>query len=113
MTAIALEHQAKGIDMTRLGKIKRDRSWDRRWFLRHGALAFPFILAVGPARAVERIRVEATRRMLEQGMPIKRVAARCGFGSEETMRRSFLRLVGATPRSYRDRFSPTAVFTRG
>jgi transcriptional regulator GlxA family with amidase domain len=66
-----------------------------------------------PARAVERIRVEATRRMLEQGMPIKRVAARCGFGSEETMRRSFLRLVGATPRSYRDRFSPTAVFTRG
>ncbi|MFM9481392.1 helix-turn-helix domain-containing protein, partial [Streptomyces scabiei] len=37
-----------------------------------------------PARAVEQIRVEAARRLLEQGQPVKRVAGRCGFGSEET-----------------------------
>jgi transcriptional regulator GlxA family with amidase domain len=43
--------------------------------------------------------------VLEQGLPVKRVAARCGFGSEETMRRSFLRLLGATPQAYRERFS--------
>jgi transcriptional regulator GlxA family with amidase domain len=61
-----------------------------------------------PARAVEQVRVEAARQMLETGRPVKRVAARCGFGSEETLRRSFLRLVGTTPQTYRERFSATA-----
>lgn len=60
---------------------------------------------VSPARAVERIRVEAARRMLEEGKPVKRVARRCGFGSEETLRRSFLRLVGVTPQAYGERFA--------
>jgi transcriptional regulator GlxA family with amidase domain len=58
-----------------------------------------------PARAVEQVRVEAARDLLERGRPVKRVAAHCGFGSEETMRRSFLRLLGATPQAYRERFS--------
>jgi transcriptional regulator GlxA family with amidase domain len=58
-----------------------------------------------PARAVEQVRVEAARHMLERGRPVKRVAAHCGYGSEETMRRSFLRLLGATPQAYRERFS--------
>jgi len=58
-----------------------------------------------PARAVERLRVEAARRMLlESGLPVKRISQRCGFGSEETMRRSFLRLLTATPQDYRARF---------
>src|SRR5215475_6567728 len=47
-----------------------------------------------PARAIERLRVEAARRLLsESRLPVKRIAQRCGFGSEETMRRSFHRLV--------------------
>ncbi len=59
-----------------------------------------------PARAVERLRVEAARRLLSEGhMPVKRISRRCGFGSEETMRRSFLRLLAATPQEYRARFS--------
>ena len=33
------------------------------------------------------------------------MSQRCGFGSEETMRRSFLRLLATTPRDYRARFS--------
>jgi transcriptional regulator GlxA family with amidase domain len=57
-----------------------------------------------PARAVERLRVEAARSMLEEGRSVKRAAARSGFGSEETMRRSFLRLLRTTPSDYRDRF---------
>ena len=58
-----------------------------------------------PARAVERLRVEAARRLLsDTRLPAKRVAQRCGFGSEETMRRSFLRLLSATPQDYRARF---------
>jgi transcriptional regulator GlxA family with amidase domain len=62
-----------------------------------------------PARAVEQMRVEAARRMLGGTcQSIKRVASRCGFGSEETMRRGFLRLLGATPQSYRERFAEQA-----
>ena len=58
-----------------------------------------------PQRAVERLRVEAARQMLtETRIPAKRVAARCGFGTEETMRRGFLRLQGVNPRDYRARF---------
>jgi len=58
-----------------------------------------------PARAVERLRVEAARRALaETAQPVKRIAQICGFGSEETMRRSFLRHVAATPQDYRARF---------
>ncbi|MGH7074973.1 MAG: GlxA family transcriptional regulator [Stellaceae bacterium] len=59
-----------------------------------------------PARAIERLRVEAARRLLsESRMPVKRIAQRCGFGSEETMRRSFLRLLAVTPQDYRSRFT--------
>jgi transcriptional regulator GlxA family with amidase domain len=59
-----------------------------------------------PARAIERLRVEAARSLLsESRLPVKRIAQRCGFGSEETMRRSFLRLIATTPQDYRDRFS--------
>ncbi|HEJ2440902.1 TPA: GlxA family transcriptional regulator [Burkholderia multivorans] len=58
-----------------------------------------------PARAVEQIRVEAAQRLLgETGWPVKRIAARCGFGSEETLRRSFVRVLGVSPQEYRERF---------
>jgi transcriptional regulator GlxA family with amidase domain len=58
-----------------------------------------------PARAIERLRAEAAQRLLlESRLPIKRIAQRCGFGSEETMRRSFLRLIEAAPQDYRSRF---------
>jgi transcriptional regulator GlxA family with amidase domain len=61
---------------------------------------------ITPARAVERLRVEAARRLLsDTRQPVKRIAARCGFGSEETLRRSFVRLLAATPHDYRARFS--------
>jgi len=59
-----------------------------------------------PVHAVERLRVEAARRLLSEFAPaVKRISQRCGFGSEETMRRSFLRLLAATPQDYRARFS--------
>jgi transcriptional regulator GlxA family with amidase domain len=51
--------------------------------------------------------VEAARQLLtESSLPVKRIAERCGFGSEETMRRSFLRQIGITPQDYRMRFAP-------
>jgi transcriptional regulator GlxA family with amidase domain len=73
-----------------------------RSFSRHYAEA----TGVTPARAIERLRVEAARRLLsESRQPVKRISQRCGFGSEETMRRSFLRVLSATPNDYRARFS--------
>ena len=63
------------------------------------------LVGLTPARAVERLRVEAARQMLSAGpLPIKSIARRCGFGSEETMRRSFLRQIGVAPNDYRQRF---------
>jgi transcriptional regulator GlxA family with amidase domain len=73
-----------------------------RSFSRHYAEA----TGLTPAHAVERLRVEAARRLLsESRLPVKRISQRCGFGSEETMRRSFLRLLSTTPQDYRARFS--------
>ena len=57
-----------------------------------------------PARAIEQLRVEAARRMLEARVPVAQTSRRCGFGSEETMRRSFLRLLKVAPGAYRERF---------
>ena len=58
-----------------------------------------------PAKAVERLRVEAAQRQLcETGSSIKRVAALCGFGSQESMRRSFARVARVAPRDFRQRF---------
>jgi transcriptional regulator GlxA family with amidase domain len=72
-----------------------------RSFLRH----YPVVTGVTPARAVERVRVEAARQALGQTMqPIKRIAQDCGFGSEETMRRSFIRILAVPPHAYRERF---------
>lgn len=61
-----------------------------------------------PAQAVERLRVEQARLLLaDTGLPLKRVAVRCGFGSEETMRRGFARELAVTPQAYRARFATT------
>jgi len=74
-----------------------DRSFSRRYALATGHT---------PARAIERLRVEEARRLLsESRLPVKRIAQRCGFGSEETLRRSFLRLLCVTPQDYRSRFT--------
>lgn len=61
-----------------------------------------------PGRFVERVRVEAARGLLErESLGMRTVAARAGFGSEETMRRAFLRVLGVAPSDYRARFRST------
>ena len=65
---------------------------------RHFARAFRAETGVTPAKAVERLRVEAARAALESGAgSVQRVAADCGFGDPERMRRSFVRLLGVAP----------------
>jgi transcriptional regulator GlxA family with amidase domain len=62
-------------------------------------------MGLTPARMVEKIRIEAARRILEEtDTPIKRIASMCGFRQEERLRRAFARQVGTTPAEYRQRF---------
>src|SRR5262249_21685500 len=59
---------------------------------RHSARAFAAETGVPPAKAIERLRVEAARARIEAGPePIDRIAACVGFGDPERMRRAFLR----------------------
>ena len=58
-----------------------------------------------PGKAVEELRVEAARRALEESAsPIKEIAARAGFQSEEHLRRAFRRRLNVLPHDYRVRF---------
>jgi transcriptional regulator GlxA family with amidase domain len=55
-----------------------------------------------PAKAVEHLRVEAARLMMEQGrLPIDVVARETGFADRERMRRAFLRAFGQPPQAIR------------
>jgi transcriptional regulator GlxA family with amidase domain len=88
-------------DHLSLAVLAAQAGMSERSFSRHHAEA----TGLTPGRAVERLRVEAARQLLsESRLPVKRISLRCGFGSEETMRRSFLRLLAATPQDYRARF---------
>jgi transcriptional regulator GlxA family with amidase domain len=72
---------------------------------RHFARAFRAETGITPARYVERVRLEAARRLLEDSPePVGGVAARTGFPSAETMRRAFIRGLGISPVEYRRRF---------
>lgn len=74
---------------------------------RNFARAFVRELGITPARYVERLRLEAARRLLEQrDMSLEEIASACGFRSAEPMRRAFLRSLGITPGRYRDHFGP-------
>ncbi len=80
---------------------------------RHFARAFRAETGVTPARHVELVRLEAARRRLEDTAdPVAAIAADCGFGTAETMRRAFLRALHVAPAEYRRRFhAPTTTTT--
>jgi transcriptional regulator GlxA family with amidase domain len=72
---------------------------------RNFARCFRDEVGTTPARYVERTRLEAARRRLEESTDsVDTVAAACGFGTTETMRRTFLRALGTAPSEYRRRF---------
>ena len=72
---------------------------------RNFARVYPRDTGESPARMVERIRLEAARRLLESGPDsIQEIAQRVGFGDDERMRRAFLKTYGVPPSTYRGRF---------
>jgi transcriptional regulator GlxA family with amidase domain len=72
---------------------------------RNFARRFTASLGVTPAHYVAKARLEAARRKLEEGdLRVSQVARHCGFGSEESLRRTFVAALGVSPRAYRERF---------
>lgn len=62
-----------------------------------------------PTAFLLRARIEAARRMLEEGkLPAKTIAADSGFKTYDAMRKAFQTTLGITPLVYRDRFGTTA-----
>jgi transcriptional regulator GlxA family with amidase domain len=60
-----------------------------------------------PAKAIERLRVESARLMMEAGrFSSEEIARKNGFGNRERMRRSFIRTFGQSPQAIKRRVSP-------
>lgn len=76
---------------------------------RNFARAFVAEVGVTPAVFVERTRVEVARRLLETTpLDLVAVASDAGFGTVETLRRTFQRQLHVSPKDYRNRFHRTA-----
>ena len=59
-----------------------------------------------PGVFVERARLDAARRALEDGEHrLETIARHCGFASAEVLRRLFQRSMGLSPTAYRERFA--------
>ena len=72
---------------------------------RHFTRRFTEEVGASPAQYVIAVRVEAARRALETTTDtVDSIARRVGFGTGETMRRTFARRLGVSPDQYRRRF---------
>lgn len=69
---------------------------------RNFARAFAAETGFTPAKAIERLRVEAARALLDsQPLQVEDVALETGFGDQERMRRAFIRAFGQPPQALR------------
>ena len=75
--------------------------------VRHLNRLFHTHVGTTPARWLERVRVDAAQTLVLEGRTLNTVARLCGLGTDETLRRAFIRQLGTTPSSYRERFTTT------
>ena len=86
----------------RVGVLATKVAMSERHFLRR----FTDEVGTTPAQYVARCRLDAARRELEQtDDTVAAIARRVGFGTAESMRRTFVRHLGAAPDHYRARFA--------
>jgi transcriptional regulator GlxA family with amidase domain len=97
LRAWIIENLASELD---IDSVARRAGMSRRNLCR----AFQRHTGMTPSKFVEAARVEAAQRWLAQSdRSLADVAVRCGFGSAETLRRTFRRCLGVTPSDYRQR----------
>lgn len=91
----AREHLAEALPVERLADAAR-------LSLRQFGRAFRRETGETPAKAVERLRVEAAKLRLQDGSePIEQIALAVGFTDPERMRRAFIKLHGHPPQAIR------------
>jgi transcriptional regulator GlxA family with amidase domain len=84
-------------------------AWRCGMSVRTFARAFRAEFGVTPGAYVEAVRIEAARRLLETtARGVADVARGCGFGTVETMYRSFQRTIRVSPGQYRRHFADRA-----
>lgn len=72
---------------------------------RHFTRVFRTEIGLSPRQYVERARLQAARRMLEEtALGVEAVAVAAGFGNYEAMRRAFFIALDVAPSEYRKRF---------
>jgi len=72
---------------------------------RHFSRKFQQETGAPPMKFLNRMRLESSRTLLEQGdLTIQSVARQCGFQSAETFRRQFHDFYGLSPKHYQGRF---------
>ena len=77
---------------------------------RHFSRVFKAEVGVSPADHIEAVRLETACLLLESThASIGQVAGTCGFGTAETMTRSFRRRLGTTPGQHRRHFDRTVL----
>jgi transcriptional regulator GlxA family with amidase domain len=86
-----------------------------RTFMSERNFARVFTREVGqtPAAYIESLRLEHARLLLETtDQQLDEIARRCGFGTVETLRRTFARRLQASPSDYRARFNVIPINAR-
>ena len=79
------------------------RQFSRRF---HAAFGMP------PATYIKRLRLDAGRTFLGQGVSLSQVAHACGFGSTDGFRKAFEGQFGVSPKEYQNRFKQIEVFEK-
>lgn len=97
-----LEHLAQDLSVAHLAE---RACMSPRNFARH----FKHSVGMSPGQYVRQLRINSARRKLQQTpLRMRQIAQRCGFGSEESLRRSFVGALGVSPAAYRERFEGAA-----
>ncbi|WP_053847112.1 GlxA family transcriptional regulator [Streptomyces sp. NRRL B-24085] len=74
---------------------------------RHLSRLFHTELGTTPAKYVEQVRLDHAKALLDAGHSVAESARAAGFGSAETLRRTFVTRLGVSPAHYRARFATT------
>lgn len=62
-------------------------------------------MRMSPGQFVDRVRVEAAQQMIDSSSKgLKQIADECGFGTADSMRRAFQRVMQTTASEYAQRF---------
>jgi transcriptional regulator GlxA family with amidase domain len=93
--SFAREHLSDPLSVERLADVAH-------LSVRQFSRAFLAATGMSPAKAIERLRVEAARPRVEDGREaLEAIAQAVGFADPERMRQSFIRVFGQPPRAIR------------